>query len=389
MSRGQFFTVSDELQQTVFKLVAHKGSRLLEPSFGKGHLLRPFLLENPNYPFHAYEIDDKLEPCILLGNDQYIRYEDFTTATLQEKYKTIIGNPPYVKTRNGCNLYLQFIKKCWNSLDKEGELIFIVPSDFIKLTSAAKLIERMVETGSFTDFVFPNNERLFEGANVDVVVFRYQLGAKSQTAMVNGVNKQCEISHGIITFFDVGEVLRRHIEVSDVFHVAVGFVSGKEDVFSHDEIGNVEVLQDENKVGKYILINGFPCDDARINEHLTSHKESFLKRRIRRFGEQNWFEWGALRNKKLVETHMGRQCIYVRTITRKQMVAFPGNVQYFGGGLLCMIPKDPRMPIDALEATMSFLNSQENRQNYTYAGRFKLGHRQLSHIKVHDDHLAA
>jgi len=39
---GQFFTVSEPLQQFVFDHVQHKSSRLLEPSFGAGHLLRKF-----------------------------------------------------------------------------------------------------------------------------------------------------------------------------------------------------------------------------------------------------------------------------------------------------------------------------------------------------------
>jgi len=71
-------------------------------------------------------------------------------------------------------------------LDECGEMVFIVPSDFTKLTSASSLISHMCETGTFTHFVFPHNETLFENANIDVVVFRYQKDIISNTTNING-----------------------------------------------------------------------------------------------------------------------------------------------------------------------------------------------------------
>ena len=45
-------------------------------------------------------------------------------------------------------------------VDDNGELIFIVPSDFFKLTHASKLISEMVNEGHFTHVDHPNNENL-------------------------------------------------------------------------------------------------------------------------------------------------------------------------------------------------------------------------------------
>ena len=39
---GQYFTIAGELQTFVFDKVRHKSHRLLEPSFGAGHLLKKF-----------------------------------------------------------------------------------------------------------------------------------------------------------------------------------------------------------------------------------------------------------------------------------------------------------------------------------------------------------
>ena len=99
-------------------------------------------------------------------------YEDFIEADVKKKYKTIIGNPPFVRTTTG-NLYIDFIEKCYNLLLNNGELIFIIPSDFFKLTSASKLLNIMITNGTFTHIYHPHNENLFENASIDVIVFRY------------------------------------------------------------------------------------------------------------------------------------------------------------------------------------------------------------------------
>ena len=58
-------------------------------------------------------------------------------------------------------------------LDDNGELIFIVPSDFFKLTSASKLLNKMMLNGFFTHIYHPHNEKMFANAFIDVIVFRY------------------------------------------------------------------------------------------------------------------------------------------------------------------------------------------------------------------------
>ena len=75
-----------------------------------------------------------------------------------------------------------------------------------------------------------------------------------------------------------------------------------------------------------------------------------------------------------MEEHKGRPCIYVKNLTRNTIVAFKGTVTYFGGKLLCLIP---RTEID-LDNIVTYLNSDMFKKNYMYAGRFKIGQRQLA-----------
>jgi adenine-specific DNA-methyltransferase len=370
---GQYFTISEELQQFVFDKVKYKGAPLLEPSFGAGHLLKKFKELDSNYPMTCYELDSKIKPVVSFNAHQTIVYGDFTKQKIGTKFKTIVGNPPYVKQKGGANLYIKFIELCYELLDTDGELLFIVPSDFIKLTSAAEILTRMTENGSFTDFLFPNNEKLFEGASIDVLVFRYQKGLTSKTVIVDGKEKFCSVVKGIVTFRDAEQA---GISLESLFHVYVGLVSGRDEIYRVG-FGNIDLLCDKERVEKYIFPEVFPTKNAQIDAHLEANKAALLERKIRKFSEANWFEWGAPRNLTSIRAHWGKPCIYVRNMTRKSDVAFLGSVQYFGGTLLCLVPK-AQMTAAALEKTVQHLNSEAFQKDYIYSGRFKIGHKQIS-----------
>lgn len=369
---GQYFTISEELQTFVFNKVKHKGL-LLEPSFGAGHLLKKFKEANEDYPMMCYELDTTIKPVVTFNHHQIPVYGDFTKQIINQKFKTIIGNPPYVKQSTG-NLYIKFIELCFGLLDTDGEIIFIVPSDFIKLTSASSLIEAMVKEGSFTDFLFPHDEKLFEGASVDVVVFRYEKGLMTKNTRVNGKDMMCNVNNGIITF---SETEVKGTPLSEMFNVFVGLVSGRDEVY-RVPFGNVNILNDKDRVQKYIFAETFPTGNPVIDAHLQRNKAELLERRIKKFNEENWFEWGAPRNITSIRQNLGKPCIYVRNMTRSQEVAFIGTVQHFGGSLLCLIPKKT----EDLEKIVEFLNTKDLQKDYLYSGRFKIGHKQVCNIIV-------
>ena len=254
--KGQYFTTSVFLKESVYKLILNDPSIILEPSVGRGHLVeyiinlyqssddskrhdsiprsdidflrgegsaKPYLSVTPSVPeflrgtqyrpfkdgpcgiptFHMYEIDKTLKLSCLLPNSykESIVYKDFLSETINCKYNTIIGNPPYVK-KQGSNLYISFIEKCFGLLKDKGELIFIVPSNFIRLTSSKNLINKMLEEGAFTHILHPNIENLFEGAYIDVIVFRYckDKSLYGSNILFNGEEKRVVAVEGILTF---------------------------------------------------------------------------------------------------------------------------------------------------------------------------------------------
>jgi len=368
-SKGQYFTTDITLQYTILDFIKNNPKTILEPSIGRGDLVK-YITENSNVNFDMYELDESIELLEDIDREK-VNYGDFIKANISKKYKTIIGNPPYVKKSTG-NLYLEFIEKCFNLLKIKGELIFIVPSDFLKLTSASKLLIKMMKSGTFSHIYHPNNENLFANASIDIIVFRYYKWSKQKKkTLYNDQLKYLINTNGIITFSNT-EITNNFI-IGDYFNVYVGMVTGKETVYKNNEFGNITLLNKKNVRDKYIFIKVFPTPDENLNNYMLENKDILINRKIKSYTEQNWWLWGAPRNMINIEYNMGKKCIYVSNLTRNKEVAFEGKVEYFGGALLMMIPKKE---ID-LKKVVKYLNSDTFKENYTFSKRFKIGHKQL------------
>jgi adenine-specific DNA-methyltransferase len=377
---GQYYTTHIELKEKVFEFILNSPSNILEPSIGRGDLITFITNKLPNITFDMYEIDNNIQ---LLDNIEKtnVIYGDFMTQHITKTYKTIVGNPPYVRTKKG-NLYIDFIEKCYELLENDGELIFIVPSDFLKLTSASKLLNSMMTHGTFTHIFHPHNEKMFANASIDVIVFRYYKNSLIEKKVLYN-NKLFYItnSNGLITFDE--KVNNNSVLFKDYFDIYVGLVSGKEDVYKNEELGNIELLNGHNKVEKYIYIENYPCENTKINEYLLQHKNELITRGIRKFNEKNWFEWGAPRNINVINSNKGKDCIYIYNLTRKSDVSFLGKVSYFGGGLIMLKPKK----MCDLSKLVAYINSNTFKANFMFSGRFKIGHRQICNSYIPNDYL--
>ena len=274
-------------------------------------------------------------------------------------------------------MYIDFIEKCYKLLENNGELIFIIPSDFFKLTSASKLLNIMIINGTFTHIYHPHKENLFEHASIDVIVFRYCKNDTLKKEVLYNNKKLYVINNdGLITFNKNN--ITSSVSFKKYFNVYVGLVSGKEAVYKNKTYGNIEVLNGENKIDKYVYIEKFPCNNQKINKYLINYKDELISRKIKTFNEKNWFEWGAPRNIKTIKENIGKECIYIYNLTRHKNIAFKGNVKYFGGGLIILIP-NKKINIDNV---ISYLNSDDFKNNFIFSGRFKIGHRQISNSYI-------
>ena len=382
-SLGQYFTTHSDLKEKVFEFILNKPTTILEPSIGRGDLIAFIAAKIPDMSFDMYEIDATIDLLDGIPKEKVI-YDDFMTQRIIKKYNTIIGNPPYVRTKKG-NLYIDFTKKCYNLLKDNGELIFIIPSDFLKLTSASTLLNEMMSNGTFTHIFHPNNEKMFENASIDVIIFRYcKNNFIEKRVLYNDQLRYIINKNGLITF---SEKQNTNVVIfEDLFDIYVGLVSGKEEVYKNKALGNMKLINGEGKIDNYIYIDQFPCNDENINAYLSLHKDVLVKRKIKKFNEKNWFEWGAPRNITAIKNNIGKDCIYIYNLTRKARVAFIGKVNYFGGSLIMLLPRE-KISLEQLIKLAEYLNSDIFKINFIFSGRFKIGHRQISNSYIPNEFL--
>ena len=329
---GQFFTPPDIVDKMV-GLRVNQGS-ILEPSVGDGAFFS--VLENTAV---GIEIDGTV-----VNNDRVI-VGDFFAYSNENKFDTIIGNPPYVRyndiaeeTKNlldntlldkRSNLYLFFIKKCLNHLNPNGELIFITPRDFLKATSARKLNELLYNQGSMSHYYELGDKKIFKDAAPNCAIWRWEKGRTDRNMQPTGMF-QCR--SGQILFNDYSGADSSNLfgtTLGDFFDIKVGAVSGADDAFVSEKNGCTDMVYSRTaKTGetRRVIYN-------RKDDSLYPHKKRLLMRGIRRFDESNWWEWG----RKFCQRTGPR--IYVNGKTRNKKPFFVSEVESYDGSVLALFPK--------------------------------------------------
>jgi adenine-specific DNA-methyltransferase len=334
---GQVFT-PPAIVELMLDLRRNPG-RVLEPSAGDG------------------AFSERLPGCVAIEFDARVaragmRHGDFFAYPLEERFDTVIGNPPYVRFQDipaetrlrldmrhfdgRSNLFLFFIEKCVRHLDDGGELIFIVPREFIKLTAARKLNQWLFEHGTITHWIETGDTRIFAGAVPNCAIFRFERGNFSRRTLLRTLDDPTW-SERIFVHMD-GQLAftpeAMSVPLSELFDVKVGAVSGADRIFEHPE-GNVEFVNSktiDSRATRRMLYNQ-PHPD------LAAHKSTLLARRIKQFDEDNWWTWG--RN----YPSSAAPRIYVNARTRRDAPFFLHPAAAFDGSILALFPKDPAMDL--------------------------------------------
>ena len=340
MERGQFFTTNNELKKMVFSLCRKEG-RKLEPSAGSGHLTSYFN-NNGKKVSVALEIDDTINFI-----DDNIIIQNFFDYSIDEKFDTIFGNPPYVRFQliediskikskfSSLNLYLYFIEKSFYHLKDDGELIFIIPREFLTSSRASVVRELLHNNGTITDIIDYQEQKMFDDASPYIIIIRYEKGNFSYKTKYDSFIKKQIFIDGFIKFDDGKEKQT----LDTFFDVKVGIVSGDNNIYKNDEFGNIDIICSDflitQKRKKYIFYeNNIPSE---VMSFLEKKKELLINRKIKSFNESNWFLWGAVRNIKKMRGD--GYCIYVNSKTRNEKPFFKEKVGYFDGSILALFPK--------------------------------------------------
>ena len=360
-NKGQVFTSLD-IVNFMWSLSKNNGL-VLEPSCADG-----FFLKN-----HKRDIIG-IEKYKAIANQNAL-VMDFFKYPISNKFNTIIGNPPYVRyndivrdTRDildltifdkRTNLYLFFIEKCCKHLREGGELIFITPRDFIKLTCSKKLNTFLYENGSITFFKDIGDKQIFKDVCPNVAIWRWVKGITKHR------NFYCQ--NGQIYF----KKINSRKTLGDYFNVKVGAVSGANEIFTNKEHGNVDFVfsktRKTGKLKKMIYRKEHKC--------LLKHKESLINRKIKKFNESNWWDWGR------AYPQYNQNRIYVNFKTRNKEPFFISDCNAFEGAVLALIPKDNNK--NDLPYWNKFLNGLNwEKLGFNIDGRNIFGQRTLATLPV-------
>jgi len=362
---GQFFT-NEKLVDLLLSFKKNNG-KTLEPSCGDCAILERI----PNCI--GIEIDNKLDKKGLVLN------VDFFSHRLDNKYDTIIGNPPYVRYQDiidttkskldltlfdkRSNLYLFFIEKCIKHLKPNGELIFVVPREFFRSTSAKKLNKWLYTQGTITDAVDLGDGVYFDTATPNCVVFRFELGNFDRNSTYNGNKCVFKELGGQLLFLKQDY----SIKFSDLFIVRVGGTSAAQPIFT-SENGNIEVVNSETQATGKLRRMFYNC----YSEELLPYKQELMDRKIRDFDESNWYMWGR-------NCYEGEEIrVYVNYRTRRKNPFFYNDCKYYDGSIFGIFPKfeinKERIP----ELLEDLNNVDWDEQGFMCGNRYLFSHTSLS-----------
>lgn len=384
--RGQFFTTNQKVLDTLISLIKNDGD-VFEPSAGSGHIISAVENKFKN-KIYSCELDSsKIQDKVCVNEITNINFFDYIKNG--KKYSTTIGNPPFVKLKNveeetinllpekirgNGNLYYYFIKYSLEVLDDNGELIFIVPKEWLYNTSSQFLRDYLKNIGNFTHFIDCGETKLFDDADVPALcIFRFQKNYTGTTKYYNSLEsyeKETYITKqsnfGKTISFTNGNIGIK--KISDYFDVRVGLVTGLESVFKVQENNNfedeclIQMMTTNKTLVDYLYLDNFnSIDDIPpiTREFIMSKKDELLKRKIKKFTKNNWWKYGAIRNLKFMESNRPR--IYGLMKTRDNNPFWLGQPRtYFSGGVFSLFLKK-NVDIDLIDV-VHYLNSDEFKQ---------------------------
>ncbi|NMF89192.1 Eco57I restriction-modification methylase domain-containing protein [Aromatoleum petrolei] len=384
---GQVFT-PEAVVRAMLALRRNRG-RVLEPSCGDGAFLRHL----PG----AVGIEYDAAHCPPGATRM-----DFFAYPESERFDTIIGNPPYVRFQDipaatrellhdehfdgRSNLYLFFIEKCLRHLAPGGELIFITPRDFLKVTSAVKLNRLMMAGGTITDAIELGDARVFDDAVPNCLIWRFEKGNFERSVRHAEIGVADRLADALAApawqtrhlvecaghlMFARGDYPLR---LFDVAFVKVGAVSGADDIYADAAAGNRDfVCSATVKSGATRRMLWVDPEDP-PPAALLPHKARLIARRVNNFDERNWWHWGRSYYQS------GRPRVYVNGRTRRPQPFFLHDCPHYDGAVLAVFPRREDVDLAALRDALNAVDWGD--LGFVCDGRFIFTQRSLENAPL-------
>ena len=376
---GQFFTKNKEILSILVGLISKnkKKGKILEPSCGEGYILSE--LENQQYKnILGLEIDATLTK---LSKELPISYQSY--FTYKEKVDVIIGNPPFVQYKkieddtrkeievfkeysNLSNLYYFFIHYSIDILKDNGELIFIVPKEWVFSTSAKPLREHIANNGILSHFIDLGEQKIFKDASIPALcIFKFikrkQKDNYYKIKYANHKLKQDLIYEDKQLYVDseaniligdkeiIDKIKKCSIQVKDLFIVKVGLGTGANNIFNITD--NVDFLNEKDNIIDLLTAQGLQryiyIPNKYNKENINSKVLSYLDKNKKELkNKQDYYKYTAYINIDIMEEYENINKIFVSQKTRQQKPFFIEYTTYHNNALLGLFPKNKKENLD-------------------------------------------
>jgi adenine-specific DNA-methyltransferase len=147
--------------------------------------------------------------------------------------------------------------------------------------------------------------------------------------------------------------------------VKVGIVSGADPIFRVEDPS----LYEKEGLAQYLTTKGLEwfidvnhvADEntlpPKIKAFLLSHKNRLITRRIAKFDENNWWKYGAIRNRDSMVGTADRFYVYGKTRSNSPFFSAPDAVLY-SGGVMGVFVKDKLPDSLTIKDVIGLLNSE-------------------------------
>ena len=240
-------------------------------------------------------------------------------------------------------------------------MIFITPRDFLKSTGSARLNTWLFEQGTITDIEELGDARIFADVVPNCVIWRFE---KGNLAHRTGDGRRMTLCGGQLLFARG----IYSIPLATVFAVRVGAVSGADEIFANNELGNADFVCSKTaangELRRMIFDQPLP--------YLEQHKERLLARRVAKFDENNWWRWGRRHHVSDAPR------IYVNHKTRNPKPFFLNACNNYDGAVLALFPHCGALDTAQMQVLTTLLNDVDWAElGFVCDGRYMFTQRSL------------
>ena len=225
---AQFFTPEPIAQMMINWILQSKNTNtLLEPAFGLGVFSRLLLEKKKNIKITCFDIDPVISEIAKQNFENFLNIdfflEDYLFNDWNNKYDTILCNPPYfkfhdyenkktlkeIKSRLRINLsgftnvYTLFLLKSIYQLNENGRAAYIIPSEFLNSDYGKLVKEYLIKSNTLRHIIiFDFKENVFDDALTTSAIILLEKNIKENVIYFSNINSltQLEIFPNITNF---------------------------------------------------------------------------------------------------------------------------------------------------------------------------------------------